>query len=592
MLFFVNDYCEGAHEAILRRLVETNMEKLPGYGFDKYTESAKEKIRNACGCPEAEVYLLGGGTQTNAVVIASMLNRYEGVIAAETGHVNGHEAGAIEYTGHKVLALPQVNGKLQAETVKAYVERFYGDANHEHMVFPGMVYISHPTEYGTLYTKKELEELSAVCRQYEMPLFLDGARLGYGLVSKETDVTLEDIARLTDVFYIGGTKVGALCGEAVVFPKKAPKYFMTLVKQQGALLAKGRLAGVQFDTLFTDDLYCKISKNAIETADRLKQALKEKGYQAESLEGGYAAWLLDVMSKPEEQNKAKDVELSLRKKFKKSIWSKFTKAINTYELVKPGDKIAVCISGGKDSMLMAKCFQELKLHNKFEFEVKFLVMDPGYSEANRKVIEENAKSLNIPITIFESDIFESVFTVEKSPCYLCARMRRGHLYHFAQELGCNKIALGHHYDDVIETILMGMLYGAQVQTMMPKLHSIHFEGMELIRPLYLVREDDIKAWRDYNGLHFIQCACKFTDTCTTCNNEENRSKRVEIKELIKNLKKVNPFVESNIFRSVENVNIDTVVGYKQHGIRHNFLEGYDDNPGYVPEAEKAAAETE
>ena len=203
-------------------------------------------------------------------------------------------------------------------------------------------------------------------------------------------------------------------------------------------------------------IFCARGVVSIDVAEHLK----EKGYQAESLEGGYAAWLLDVMSKPEEQNKAKDVELSLRKKFKKSIWSKFTKAINTYELVKPGDKIAVCISGGKDSMLMAKCFQELKLHNKFEFEVKFLVMDPGYSEANRKVIEENAKSLNIPITIFESDIFESVFTVEKSPCYLCARMRRGHLYHFAQELGCNKIALGHHYDDVIETILMGMLYGA------------------------------------------------------------------------------------------------------------------------------------
>ena len=278
MLFFVNDYCEGAHEAILRRLVETNMEKLPGYGFDKYTESAKEKIRKACGCPEAEIYLLGGGTQTNAVVIASMLNRYEGVIAAETGHVNGHEAGAIEYTGHKVLALPQVNGKLQAETVKAYVERFYGDANHEHMVFPGMVYISHPTEYGTLYTKKELEELSAVCRQYEMPLFLDGARLGYGLVSKETDVTLEDIARLTDVFYIGGTKVGALCGEAVVFPKKAPKYFMTLVKQQGALLAKGRLAGVQFDTLFTDSLYEKVGAPAIQAADQIRKTLKEQNF--------------------------------------------------------------------------------------------------------------------------------------------------------------------------------------------------------------------------------------------------------------------------------------------------------------------------
>ena len=317
-------------------------------------------------------------------------------------------------------------------------------------------------------------------------------------------------------------------------------------------------------------IFCARGVVSIDVAEHLK----EKGYQAESLEGGYAAWLLDVMSKPEEQNKAKDVELSLRKKFKKSIWSKFTKAINTYELVKPGDKIAVCISGGKDSMLMAKCFQELKLHNKFEFEVKFLVMDPGYSEANRKVIEENAKSLNIPITIFESDIFESVFTVEKSPCYLCARMRRGHLYHFAQELGCNKIALGHHYDDVIETILMGMLYGAQVQTMMPKLHSTNFEGMELIRPLYLIREADIKAWRDYNGLHFIQCACKFTDTCTTCNNE-NRSKRVEIKELIQTLKQVNPYVEGNIFKSVENVNLDTVVAWKQHGEKHHFLDAYD-----------------
>ena len=317
-------------------------------------------------------------------------------------------------------------------------------------------------------------------------------------------------------------------------------------------------------------IFCARGVVSIDVAEHLK----EKGYQAESLEGGYGAWLLDVMSKPEEQNKAKDVELSLRKKFKKSIWSKFTKAINTYELVKPGDKIAVCISGGKDSMLMAKCFQELKLHNKFEFEVKFLVMDPGYSDANRKVIEENAKSLNIPITIFESDIFESVFTVEKSPCYLCARMRRGHLYHFAQELGCNKIALGHHYDDVIETILMGMLYGAQVQTMMPKLHSTNFEGMELIRPLYLVREDDIKAWRDYNGLHFIQCACKFTDTCTTCNNE-NRSKRVEIKELIQTLKQVNPYVEGNIFKSVENVNLDTVVAWKQHGEKHHFLDAYD-----------------
>ena len=276
-----------------------------------------------------------------------------------------------------------------------------------------------------------------------------------------------------------------------------------------------------------------------------------------------------------QENKAKDVEQSIRKNNKKTIWSKFAKAINTYELVKPGDKIAVCISGGKDSMLMAKLFQELKRHNKFDFDVKFLVMDPGYSPENRKVIEDNAKKLNIPIDIYESDIFESVFNVEKSPCYLCARMRRGHLYSFAQELGCNKIALGHHYDDVIETILMGMLYGAQVQTMMPKLHSINFEGMELIRPLYLIREDDIKSWRDYNDLHFIQCACKFTDTCTTCNNEENRSKRVEIKELIKNLKQVNPYVESNIFKSVENVNLDTVISYKKSGEKHHFLDDYD-----------------
>lgn len=303
--------------------------------------------------------------------------------------------------------------------------------------------------------------------------------------------------------------------------------------------------------------------------------LTEQGLDAVNLSGGYIDWLLTDIRETAAADKAKEVETSIRKKFHKKIWCQFTKAVRTYELVKPGDKIAVCISGGKDSMLMAKLFQELKLHNKFPFEVKFLVMDPGYSPANRKVIEENAKILNIPITIFESDIFDSVYNVEKSPCYLCARMRRGHLYSFARELGCNKIALGHHYDDVIETILMGMLYGAQVQTMMPKLHSTNFEGMELIRPLYLVREDDIKAWRDHNGLHFIQCACKFTDTCTTCNNEENRSKRVEIKELIKTLKKTNPFVEGNIFKSVENVNLDTVVCYKQKGVRHHFLDEYD-----------------
>ena len=321
-------------------------------------------------------------------------------------------------------------------------------------------------------------------------------------------------------------------------------------------------------------IVCSRGKTSVDVAEYLT----EKGFDAASLKGGYISWLLDAMKEDEvaERDIKADVEQSIRKKFKKSIWRKFTKAINTYELVKPGDKIAVCISGGKDSMLMAKLFQELKHHNKFDFDVKFLVMDPGYNEANRHVIEENCRNLGIPATIFESDIFDAIYDIEKSPCYLCARMRRGHLYAFAKELGCNKIALGHHYDDVIETILMGMLYGAQVQTMMPKLHSTNFEGMELIRPLYLVREDDIKAWRDYNGLHFIQCACKFTDTCTTCNNEENRSKRVEIKQLIANLKKVNPFVEANIFKSVENVNLATVVAYKKDGIKHSFLDHYDE----------------
>ena len=319
-------------------------------------------------------------------------------------------------------------------------------------------------------------------------------------------------------------------------------------------------------------IVCARGKNSIGIADDLKA----KGLDAVSLEGGYIGWLLEDMKNREADDFAKNVEQSIRKKFKKKIWSKVTKAINEYELVKEGDCIAVCISGGKDSMLMAKLFQELKLHNKFDFQVKFLVMDPGYSPANRQVIEENARRLNIPITIYESDIFESVFNVEKSPCYLCARMRRGHLYSFAKEMGCNKIALGHHYDDVIETILMGMLYGAQVQTMMPKLHSTNFEGMELIRPLYLVREDDIKAWRDYNDLHFIQCACKFTDTCTTCNNNENRSKRMEIKDLIRELKKVNPYVEGNIFKSIENVNLNTVVAYKKDGVKHHFLETYDE----------------
>ena len=319
-------------------------------------------------------------------------------------------------------------------------------------------------------------------------------------------------------------------------------------------------------------IYCSRGIISIDVADKLISM----GYDAYSLEGGYYAWLLDDMTRKQNEEVCQEAEKSLRKKYRKTIWCKFVKAVKQYELVQEGDKIAVCISGGKDSMLMAKLFQELKRHNKFHFELKFLVMDPGYNEENRQIIEQNAKKLNIPIEIYESDIFDAVYNIEKSPCYLCARMRRGHLYNFAQQLGCNKIALGHHFDDVIETILMGMLYGAQVQTMMPKLHSTNFEGMELIRPLYLVREDDIMAWRDYNGLHFIQCACKFTDTCTTCNNEENKSKRVEVKELIKQMKKTNPNVEKNIFKSVENVNLSTIIAYKQNGEKRHFLDHYNE----------------
>ena len=280
MVSFECDYIAGAHPEILKSLAETNMESLPGYGMDHYTESAKEKIRAACGCPEADVEFLVGGTQTNSVIISTMLRDWEGVIAAESGHVSVHESGAVEFTGHKVLQLPAKNGKLEADTVRKYLETFYSDATHDHMVFPGMVYISHPTEPGTIYSKAELEALSDLCHEYSIPLYLDGARLGYGLMSNESDLTLEDIARLTDVFYIGGTKVGALCGEAVVFTKNnMPQHFMTSVKKRGALLAKGRLLGIQFDTLFTDDLYFRISRHAIEMAERVKDIIRAKGWQ-------------------------------------------------------------------------------------------------------------------------------------------------------------------------------------------------------------------------------------------------------------------------------------------------------------------------
>ncbi len=280
------------------------------------------------------------------------------------------------------------------------------------------------------------------------------------------------------------------------------------------------------------------------------------------------------------------IERSIIKQFRKEIWRPFVKGLQAYEMITDGDRIAVCISGGKDSMLLAKCMQELKRHSKTQFELEFIVMDPGYNPANRRMIEENAALMNIPIKIFESDIFGVVVDVDQSPCYLCARMRRGYLYDHARELGCNKIALGHHYDDVIETILMSMLYGGQVNTMMPKLHSTNFPEMELIRPLYFVKEADIIAWKDYNNLHFLQCACRFTEQIArelAARGEArddadvvHTSKRQEIKELIRTLKQTNPFVDANIMKSVENVNLDACLGYVSGGVRHHFLDSYDE----------------
>lgn len=300
-------------------------------------------------------------------------------------------------------------------------------------------------------------------------------------------------------------------------------------------------------------------------------ALREKGYDARSLKGGYANWLRHNFIKTD---KSAEIEASLRKRgFKERLFSPFAKAVSNYKLVEPGDKIAVCISGGKDSMLMAKLFQELQRHRKFPFELIFLVMDPGYNELNRMLTENNAAMLGVPITVFETSIFDSVYNVEKSPCYLCARMRRGFLYNKAKELGCNKIALGHHFNDVIETTLMGLMWSGQFQGMLPKLKSKNFPGMELIRPMYLIREDDIKAWRDYNSLHFIQCACRFTDTCSSCRTDGSPvSKRMETKLLIKRLKETNPQIEKNIFNSLGNVCLDTVLSYKKGGKTYNFLE--------------------
>ena len=319
--------------------------------------------------------------------------------------------------------------------------------------------------------------------------------------------------------------------------------------------------------------YCEIGRRSREIDDSLEPL---SGLDCYSLAGGYIGYVRAGMQSEKDKDERRErAEQSIRKKFHKHLFTPFARACKTYRLIEEGDHIAVCISGGKDSMLMAKLFQEIKRHRQVDFSLTFLVMDPGYNKDNRALIESNAEALGIPITIFESTIFDTVDVIEKSPCYLCARMRRGYLYSKAKELGCNKIALGHHYDDVIETILMGMIHGGQIQTMMPKLHSTNFEGMELIRPMYFIREAEICAWRDYNELHFLQCACHFTDTCTTCHEDgTTSSKRLETKKLIAELKKSNPFVEANIFKSMENVNVDTVIEYKKDGVRHNFLDEY------------------
>lgn len=317
------------------------------------------------------------------------------------------------------------------------------------------------------------------------------------------------------------------------------------------------------------------------TGERSRECVEklcENGYDAVNISGGYRAFLRLSLRKhleedEQQEKKQREIERSIIKKFRKTIWCRFTRAIREYELIQEGDKIAVCISGGKDSMLMAKLIQELKRHGKIPFEAVFLVMNPGYHVDNWKVIQDNARLLGIPLTVFESEIFDIVAGIDKSPCYLCARMRRGHLYAHAKELGCNKIALGHHFDDVIETILMGMLYSGKIETMMPKLHSMNFEGMELIRPMYLIKEEDIKSWRDYNGLHFIQCACRFTESCAVCGGGRG-SKRDEMKELIAGFRMKSDSIEQNIFRSVHNINLRTVIGYHKDGEVHHFLDEY------------------
>ncbi len=318
--------------------------------------------------------------------------------------------------------------------------------------------------------------------------------------------------------------------------------------------------------------------------------LEEKGFSVWNIDGGYRSFLrshLEQMVRDEEQLKERtaEIERSIIKKFRKSVWRPFTRGIRDYELIQPGDRIAVCISGGKDSMLMAKLLQELQKHGKVPFELVFLCMNPGYREDNWKIIQNNAKVLGIPLTVFESEIFDVVAGIDKNPCYLCARMRRGYLYSKAKELGCNKIALGHHFDDVIETTMMGMLYGGKIETMMPKLHSLNFSGMELIRPMYLIHEEAIKAWRDYNHLGFIQCACRFTENCVSCGGGRG-SKRDEMKELIAHFREISDVIEMNIFRSVHNINLRTVIGYHKDDWTYSFLDDYEKYANTDPETDR------
>ena len=356
--------------------------------------------------------------------------------------------------------------------------------------------------------------------------------------------------------------------------------------QRGTFLGAVNLPMAEFEDRKTElELYkdkeiylmCHTGERSLEYV----QDLIADGYDAGNVTGGYRSYLKLTLTRfvqkdSEEQlaERTREIERSIIKKFRRSVWRPFTKALNEYQLVQEGDKIAVCISGGKDSMLMAKLFQELKRHGKVNFEVVFLVMNPGYNEDNWNIILNNAKLLGIPLTVFESDIFDTVATIDKNPCYLCARMRRGYLYSKAKELGCNKIALGHHFDDVIETILMGMLYSAKIETMMPKLHSQNFEGMELIRPMYMIKEEGIKAWRDYNKLQFIQCACRFTENCSTCGGGR-KSKRDEMKELVEQFRNISSVIDTNIFNSIHNINLNTVIGYHKDDMKYNFLDDYD-----------------